>query len=325
MTLRYSLLVVVLAAACGGETEPEDTGGNPYFAPPDPSEGFQVGMTVTAAPGEEVWKCLVMDALPWDDRFAYINRGEHKQNPAMHHMDLMSLAFVGLEQEPGMYDCDELYADPVQAEKLMDDGLILYAGQQGEDSVTLPPGVVAEVPTQTPFLYEVHYVNTTDQEVEINSYLNAYTILPENVTNTIWGGPVRDRYINVPAGADEHIEWTRCVMDKPVDVVFISSHTHELARNFQIRLFDGETVSDEVIYENGDWQSPFLQDFDPPLRLEAGQGVEFSCIYKSNRDTDTHWGFTAQDEMCQIGLVFTPGNTNAECVVVETSDGVIMP
>jgi len=103
----------------------------------------------------------------------------------------------------------------------MDDGIILYASQKAEDTVQLPPGVVAEVPAQTPFLFEVHYVNTSDEDVEVNSYVNAYTIWPEQVTNSIWGGPVRDRHINIPPMTDNHIEWTRCVMNADVEVVFM--------------------------------------------------------------------------------------------------------
>lgn len=310
-----ALCLALFACAADGE----DT----YFEPPDPSEGFQVGMTVTAAPGEEIWKCLVMEALPFDERIAYISHGVHKQTPFVHHMDLMALALTGVDIEPGVYDCDDIYQG-ADSERIMDDGLILYASQAAEDSVVLPDGVVAEVPTATPFMYEVHYINTTDEEVQVDSYLNAYVADISEVQETIWGGPVRDRNINVPGDGTDHVEWSRCVMDKAIDLIFLSSHTHELAYDFQVRTFDGENVGDEVIYSNSDWQNPYLQHFDPPLHLEAGEGLEFSCFYRSNKGESTTWGFSAAEEMCQIGIVFTPGPSGAECNVVETSDGVIV-
>jgi hypothetical protein len=316
------LLPACLAClACSSEADP---GPQPFLEPPAPEEGFQVGMTVTAPAGEEIWKCLVMDALPTEERFVWINRAVHKQSDFVHHMDLMALAFTGLDLEPGLHDCDDIYAG-AQGETLMDDGIVLYASQQAEATVQLPPGVVAEVPAQTPFMLEVHYVNTSEQDVEVHSYVNGYTIPPEQVVSTIWGGAVRDRNLNVPPNADAHVEWSRCTMTEDVDVVFLSSHTHELATNFQIRPFDGQTVGGELLYENRDWQSPFLRHFDPPLHVPAGQGFEFQCHYRSTRDTVTNWGYHAEDEMCQIAVVFTPGRSSIACEVVETSDGVIMP
>ena len=41
-------------------------------------------------------------------------------------------------------------------------------------------------------------------------------------------------------------------------------------------------------------------------------------------DVDVGWGFKATDEMCQMAIVYTPGDPSAKCVPVETSDGVIL-
>jgi hypothetical protein len=325
MSPRPLALILALTAAmsCGSDTEPntEPEGEtNPYFDIPDPSEGFQVGMTVTAPAGEEIWECLVIDGLPTEEQFAYINYAEHKQTGFVHHMDLMALAFAKVDFAPGRYPCEELYEGNTQT--LMDDGVILYASQVAGERVQLPPGVVAEVPAATKFLYEVHFVNTSDEDIEVQSYINAYTIPPEEVVSTIWGGPVRDLNINVPPMAEDHIEWTRCVMTEDVEVVFLSSHTHELGKNFQVRSFDGERVGEELLYENLLWESPHLEHFDPPLQVKKGEGFEFQCHYDSNRDTETNWGLTAEDEMCQVAIVFTPGKASTKCEVVETSDDV---
>jgi len=37
-----------------------------------------------------------------------------------------------------------------------------------------------------------------------------------------------------------------------------------------------------------------------------------------------NWGFAAADEMCNMAWVFTPGDSNVRCKVVETSDGQIV-
>ena len=51
-------------------------------------------------------------------------------------------------------------------------------------------------------------------------------------------GQVRDETIDIPAG-EQATEWSRCVFNEDVDVIFLASHTHALATNFTIRPFDG--------------------------------------------------------------------------------------
>ncbi len=312
-------LLFALAPTLGCDSA-EDSGPGPatnsYFTPPAAGEGFQVGMTVTAPAGQEVWACLVLEGLPVDDQFAFINHVEHKQTDFVHHMDLMALAFTSTDFEPGQYDCKDLYAENSQT--IMDEGVILYASQNAGEKVQLPEGVVAEVPAATKFLYEVHFVNTSDEDIEVKSYVNAYTIDAEDVRGNIWGGPVRDLDINIPPKAEDHIEWTRCVMTDDVEVVFLSSHSHELAQNFQVRSFNGQKVNEELLYENQNWESPHLEHFDPPLVVKKGEGFEFQCHYKSDRDTETNWGQTAADEMCQVAIVFTPGKSSTKCEIVDS-------
>ena len=320
--LPLLLSVLLLPLGCSSSDDPEDTEPtNSYFAAPEAGEGFQVGLTVNAPAGEETWACLVIDGLPTEEQFAFINHVEHKQTDFVHHMDLMALAFTDTDFEAGSYPCKDLYAENEQT--IMDDGVILYASQGASEIIQLPEGIVAEVPAATKFLYEVHFVNTSDEDIEINSYVNAYTIPAEEVTGNIWGGPVRDLNINIPPMAEDHVEWTRCVMTDDVDVVFLSSHTHELGKNFQVRSFNGVKVDEELLYENPVWESPYLQHFDPPLQVKKGEGFEFQCHYESNRSEETNWGQSAMDEMCQVAIVFTPGKSSTKCEVVETSDGVM--
>jgi hypothetical protein len=111
-------------------------------------------------------------------------------------------------------------------------------------------------------------------------------------------------------------------MNEDVDLLFISSHTHQLAELFEIYHFDGATTG-ERLYTNDDWHAPQLMKFTPQLHIPAGTGFEFRCHYRNDGDTEVNWGFAATDEMCQIGIVHTPASTTAACEVVETSDGAL--
>ena len=143
----------------------------------------------------------------------------------------------------------------------------------------------------------------------------------DEVEEGIWGGSVRDEHINLPAG-EETTEWSRCVMNEDVEVLFLASHTHELGIEFNIAPFDGETVGD-VFYTNDDWHSPKIVQYDPPLVVPAGQGLEWSCTWNNTQDHEVNYGPDSTDEMCNLAIVHTPFSVTAQCEVVETSDGVL--
>jgi len=309
--MRRALPLVLLLAACASDPAPD----NDPFPPPDESEGFQIEMTTTVPAGTEIWECKVTE-IPVDG-FIKVNHVESVQSPGVHHMDITALDFAGVELDEGTYDCNEVYADHPE---LMDSGLILYASQQAEQSITMPEGTVASLPGHLKVMHELHYVNASPQPVEAFSKINIYRYTG-TVLESIWGNAVRDTELNVPPG--ESVEWTRCVMSEDVDVIFLSSHTHELARRVEVRLFDGEAVG-EMVYDNDDWHAPPLKDFGAaPLHIPAGTGFEFQCHYSNATGETVNWGFSAADEMCQIAMVYTPGESQRKCQVVATSDGVL--
>lgn len=303
------------AACSGADATPAETAA--ILAPPPEGEGFQIAMEVTAPPSTEIWKCKIA-ALPATQGLFAANEVSSKQNDAMHHMDIMALALTPIDYAPGEYDCQEIYDNnPV----LMEEGIFLYASQQGEQHITLPSGTAAMIPSEMLYMQEVHYVNTKPEPVDVFAYVNVHTIAQEAVTDSIWGSVVRDAHINIPPSS-AHTEWSRCVMNEDVDVIFVSSHTHQLGKKVTVRRYDGDEVG-EQIYENTDWHAPYLKDYTPTLNVKAGEGFEFACDFDNPGSETVNWGFDAADEMCQIGLVFTPSSSTAQCEVVETSDGVI--
>lgn len=308
--VRLCVCVCVLAlAACG---EPEAPIVAP-LEPPPAEQGFQLKMEVTAEPGAELWKCAVY-RIPIE-QLAAVNKVVYQQNNGMHHMTLSTPSLNGVSYPYGIHDCDDL-------EGLMDNSTMFF-GSQGEPdgSLQLPVGVAASLPAGIDIVHEVHYVNTTMEPVKVYSRVNAYTIAQDAVEKGIWGGQVRDEHIQIPASG-EHTEWTRCVMNEDVEVLFVASHTHRRGVRFTVAPYDGTTVG-EIFYENTDWHSPKIVQYEQPMKLKAGQGFEYRCTWRNNDPTAVQYGLNAEDEMCNLTLVHTPFSQSAECTVVETSDGVL--
>jgi len=315
------LLTLALLVGCGGDASDSSgspgSSASPTLTPPPAGEGFQLAMTPFTAPAySESWVCEVYDSP--NTAYAPINRVEYLQNEGTHHMTLSTVALAGNRLEPGVYDCNDLYGDA----SLMSDQLMFFGNQgAGEGEMQLPEGVVADLPPNLQVIHEVHYVNATEAPVELYSVLNAWTIDPDDVTERIWGGQVRDETIALPAGA-ETTEWTRCVMNEDVEILFLASHMHQLGVRFTIAPFDG-AESGEIFYDNDDWHDPKIIQYDPPITVPAGQGFEYACTWNNTTDQAVTYGLTADDEMCNMALVFTPFSPSAVCEVVETSDGVL--
>lgn len=319
MTERPLATALLLLSACtprADDSAAAPTVEIPVLAPPPDDAGFQVSMFGVAPPFTEVWLCSVYD-LPTTE-YAAVHSVEYLENAGTHHMTLSTTALSDTPIAPGTYDCNDLYADS----SVMEDVVMMF-GTQGEPegTLTLPEGVAANLPPALQVLHEVHYVNPTDQEVPIYSYLNGWTIPQDEVVEGIWGGSVRDEYINIPAQGT-HTEWSRCVMNEDVEVQFLASHTHGRGVSFTIAPFDGTTTG-EVFYTNTDWHDPMIEQYTPGRVVPAGQGFEFACTWENTSDVEVHYGLTSTDEMCNMAVVFTPFSMTAACEVVETSDGVI--
>ena len=305
---------IPLVLSCGGGAA-EDTSSVPTLDPPAEGEGFQFKMEAVVEPFSEAWICSI---YPLEiEQPANVNWAEFIQNEGTHHMTLSTPAVDGNHGlEYGTYNCEDLYAEMLPDQ-------ILFFGHQGAASGTLslPEGIAATFPVGLDILHEIHYVNPTPEPVQLYSYANAYTITNGEVTDRIWGGQVRDETIEIPANS-EHTEWTRCVMNRDVEVHFLASHSHEKGKRFDIARFDGTTTG-EVFYTNTDWHDPLITQYDPPLVVPAGTGFEYTCTWENDTDQPISYGSTAQDEMCNLSIVHTPMDLGAQCEVVETSDGVL--
>lgn len=308
------MMFLWLLACSGGDSSDSAEVSVELLEPPAPEDGFQLAMDYTVQAYTEAWKCAVYRLDTTD--FSNVNWIHYQQNYGMHHMTIQTTGFIGGQLEPGMYDCESLLLEQ------MDSTLMIF-GTQGdaEGILQLPEGVAASVPAGIDIIHEIHYVNTTDKSVDLYSRVNAYTISPEEVTDGIWGGNVRDENIHIPANST-HSEWTRCVMNRDVDILFLAGHMHKRGIEFSIRMFDGE-LSGDIFYSNDDWHNPKITQYETPIHVPAGQGFEYGCTWNNPTDAPIQYGLTAEDEMCNLTFVHTPYDMDALCEVIETSDGVL--
>lgn len=326
MLVRIAVLLAALGTAFGTACGADSTSGGdgaaaakPEFPPPPAAEGFQLKLDAVAPAASEIWICDVYQ-LPGTEP-VNVSWVETRQNHGTHHLTLSTLGSTGDPPVPyGRYDCNDLYGD----RSLMEDQIMFY-GDQGsaQNIMRLPDGVAATLPGGLDVIHEVHYVNTTEQDVELYSWINAWTVPGADVDNGIWGGSVRDEHINIPASG-QHTEWSRCVMTHDVQVLFLASHTHQRGVRFTIAPYDSEAGEvGEVFYDNDDWHIPLITQYEPARTVNKGQGFQWSCTWDNPTNQPIEYGLDATDEMCNLAVVFTPFLPQALCEVTETSDGVL--
>ena len=198
------------------------------------------------------------------------------------------------------------------------DRLPLIGSQRAETSIRFPEGVALRIAGDAIFDMNSHYVNLLGTKTLIGeTYVNLYTLPPEEVKYEARGFAVSNKDIEVPPGTTRVTEGEWLVDNElkllrllgygeitELNVFQLTSHMHRHGELFEInRISTGELLHRSVAYDN----APF-DLLDPPILLTAGDGLRFQCAH-SNYDTDQtiRYGLTSEDEMAiMFGSYYIP-------------------
>ncbi len=198
------------------------------------------------------------------------------------------------------------------------DRLPIIGSQRAETSIRFPDGVALRIAGDTVFDMNSHYVNLLGTQTLIGeTYVNLYTLPPEDVKYEARGFAVSNKDIEVPSQTTRVIEDEWHVDNElkllrllgygnvtHLNLFQLTSHMHRHGELFEIRQTStGELLHRSIAYDN----APF-DIFDPPIILIAGDGLRFECTH-SNYDTDKtiRYGLTSEDEMAiMFGFYYIP-------------------
>ncbi len=185
---------------------------------------------------------------------------------------------------------------------------VWLGGTQTGDKTTFafPKGVAFRFAGDTIYDLNAHFVNLLGAETLVGEvYVNLHTILPEEVEYE----PVEIfaviTNINVPPGTTRVVKKNEYVKDEldrrgfdpntVLNVVMLTSHMHRHGELFEItQISTGALLHRSVAYDDAP-----VTVFDPPLVLDAGDGLSFECTHNNyDGDVPLTFGFTSEDEMC---------------------------
>lgn len=306
--------------------------------PPDPSEGIQlrVGPTdyddpdavepyLLEAGGEDV---VCFNTEPIDGDFYYLEQ-RNRMRSGSHHMLIGLKDAQGREAGPVLDQAEcEGFTDRVgsvpgsqtpENDFLADD----FAPEDEGLGRYFPPDVVAQ--------FQLHYVNTTQETVMREAWINLYYRDADEVKtalNTVF--LVGDLSVAVPPGAQENTALTFSPeLDEPVRVFELVSHSHAHSQRFSVWRNRG-TPDEKLIYESFDWAEPHVMRYnsiienpepDPVAKIDGGVSgilmvqpgdtVDFECEVNNTTDQTLHFANEAYTaEMCLLAGSYVSNTPN---------------
>jgi hypothetical protein len=262
------------------------------FTPPAPPErGVQLRLgPFGIPPGRE--REVFSVVRPGLDRDLLVNKIEITMPEGSHHFILYLWTGRAQPPEPGIRDFD-----PKSPMGIVDifNRQFVTGSQTSAMTYAFPDGVGLRVPRGAVFDLNSHFVNLRGRETLMGEvYVNLHEAPAGAALQA--AEPLFDSNfaIHVPPGQTTSISQTWTAR-QAVRVITLSSHMHRHGERFTIQtLRDGRQV-----YESADWDDPEVLNLNPPLALQAGDGLRYTCTH-SNRDRDVplRFGFTSEDEMC---------------------------
>jgi hypothetical protein len=259
------------------------------------------------APNQEVTYC-VTKLLP-AEAAKNITRIESDLLPGSHHLIFYKSADT--VESPNPTPC-QAFADVINGT------VPLYIAESRSSFLDFPQGVAYDLSNVQMYRLEAHYINTTSSPISAMGTVRFYTPTdPSSITdhaNLMFYGNVA---IRLPPSPDVQ---TVGPMYHPINdgrkIFGLTTHTHRLGVDASIDLATGVMQPVMQIYDNPNWDNPPLKLLDPPLQIQAGQGIQFTCKYVNTTNQTVFIGEHATDEMCFIWAYYYPDHGFDACTNV---------
>ena len=230
----------------------------------------------------------------------YVNRIEIEMRPGSHHFLLYTFNENTPQQIiPNYGDIRDL-RDRYGATNLstlytMQFHKFFGGTQWSRLDYVLPDGVALKIPAKYGLDQNTHYVNRTDSMMIGEVYTNIHLIEPNNVKHVAQLFDFNNRDIFLPPKKITTIQKV-FRMDDTYYFGQVFSHAHEKMTEFLVEI-DGGDRDGEVIYWTNDWEHPPIINYDPPIIINAGEGLRLKATYDNPTNDPVGFGFKSTDEM----------------------------
>jgi hypothetical protein len=280
--------------------EDETVYESPPFQPLEvPTSGYQFHVAPFEIPPQADREVFIYEELN-NEAPVYVKEIEINMAPGSHHFIIYTYPEGGpdaIYPKPGILR-DVYYSNGDYNEItlfFMQFQIFVTGTQWPQLRYQFPEGVALKLPPNTGFDLNSHYANSKDESIIGEVYANMHTVDSSEVIHEAEILQLNNQDIFLPAGQVTTIKKTYR-FDEDVNIFQLFSHAHEHMTEFKV-LISGGTRDGELIYVTFDWEHPPILKLDPPLLLEAGQGLRLEAIYDNDEDRDLRFGLRSTDEM----------------------------
>ena len=234
------------------------------------------------------------------DDVIYANRIEIEMRPGSHHFILYSFDENIKSSNIPEYDIkrDLRYDDGaynVQVLRTMQDHEFFTGTQWPRMDYKLPPGVAFKLNSKFGIDQNSHYVNRSDSIIIGEVFTNIHTIDESEVVKVANMLNWSNQQILLPPQKVTTLKKT-FITDTPMYIGQLFSHAHEKMTEFVVKIKGGER-NGELVYWTDDWKHPPIINYDPPIQLNNGEGLELITTYDNPDNKIVTFGFLSTDEM----------------------------
>jgi hypothetical protein len=271
----------------------------PFEVLDPPTQGYQFHTgTFEVAPGADR-ELLIYKKLN-NESDIFVNEVEIVMRPGSHHFILYTFpedypeallpkedAIRDVYNEDGSYNPNTVFS--------MQFHQFVAGTQWPRLDYQFPEGVALRIPANSGFDLNSHYANKSDQTITGEVYANLHTVEEEEVSHVAEILQLNNQSFTLPAGEVTTLKKTY-TFDRQVNIFQLFSHAHSHMTEFKVFRVGGERDG-ELIYITYDWEHPPILQLNPPLTLEAGQGLRLEATYDNDEDRDLGFGLRSTDEM----------------------------
>ena len=275
-----------------------------------PSRGFQMRMDpLTVPPGVDREGCEV--ATTPNDRPMDVAAFELKTTPGTHHFVVWE--YLGADRNPADFWNGIAYVPGCTGLGPQNgaNNANLFGMLSGRSKFRFPAGVAVRLEPHAIVYPNLHFHNYGTEPVPGEAVFNFIPARKGTIKHHAQAFTAGTIQIDVPPNGSAALtgEWHT---NAPINFVQLSTHQHHRGTGVTVNHVDasGNDMGQLVITTN--WEHPTVRWFDAgTMRLEAGEGLRFTCAWANPDDHAVHFGVTTEDEMCFVTGYFYPDDDGA--------------
>jgi hypothetical protein len=268
-----------------------------FAPPPPPLNGVQLHLPpFEIQPGTER-EIFYATRLPANEDI-FVNKIEIFYPEGSHHFilyELINEQLLNIGGDPdGFRDLNP--NSPAALGVFQRDRLFIVGTQTPETVYEFPEGVAFRFHAGAIYDMNSHFINLSGVDViHGEAYVNLHTIPEDQVKHIAKPLFVSNNSIRIAPGETRTTRMTWLTRER-INLFILTSHMHRHGDSFRITRLNGELLHESFAYND-----PPTNIFNPPLVLEAGDGLTFECTH-TNHDKNQviTFGLTSEDEMCIV-------------------------